>query len=77
MAGGLLIAHARGRPRSYVAVACVALARARPRRRRSACRASPATDPALRINWNPFTETWRNLKLAHGNLVVFRSLLGI
>jgi hypothetical protein len=31
----------------------------------------------LRINWNPFTETWRNLKLAHGNVVVFRSLLGI
>lgn len=39
--------------------------------------ASPATDPGLRINWNPFTETWRNLKLAHGNIVVFRSLLGI
>lgn len=38
---------------------------------------SPASDPGLRINWNPFTETWRNLKLAHGNLVVFRSLLGI
>lgn len=38
---------------------------------------SPATDPGLRINWNPFTETVRNLKLAHGNLVVFRSLLGI
>lgn len=39
--------------------------------------ASPATDPGLAINWNPFTETWRNLKLAHGNVVVFRSLLGI
>lgn len=38
---------------------------------------SPATDPDLRINWNPVTETWRNLKLAHGNIVVFRSLLGI
>jgi len=37
----------------------------------------PATDPGLTINWNPFTETWRNLKLAHGNIVVFRSLLGI
>ena len=31
----------------------------------------------MRINWNPVSETWRNLKLAHGNLVVFRSLLGI
>jgi 1-acyl-sn-glycerol-3-phosphate acyltransferase len=39
--------------------------------------ATPATAPALRINWNPVTETWRNLKLAHRNLVVFRSLLGI
>jgi 1-acyl-sn-glycerol-3-phosphate acyltransferase len=38
---------------------------------------SPATDPTLKINWNPFSETWRNLKLAHGDLVVFRSLLGI
>jgi 1-acyl-sn-glycerol-3-phosphate acyltransferase len=38
---------------------------------------TPATDPGLAINWNPFSETWRNLKLAHGNLVVFRSLLGI
>ncbi len=38
---------------------------------------APATDPDLKINWNPFTETWRNLKLAHGNIVVFRSLLGI
>lgn len=39
--------------------------------------ASPATDPDLKINWNPFTETVRNLKLARENLVVFRSLLGI
>ena len=39
--------------------------------------ASPATDPQLRINWNPVTETWRNLQLAHENIVVFRSLLGI
>ena len=38
---------------------------------------SPATDPRLVINWNPFSETWRNLWLAHQNIVVFRSLLGI
>jgi len=37
----------------------------------------PATDPGLKVNWNPVSETWRNLKLAHQNLVVFRSLLGI
>ena len=39
--------------------------------------ATPATEPGLRICWNPFTETWRNLRLAQGNPVVFRSLLGI
>ena len=38
---------------------------------------APATDPGLTINWNPFTETWRNLQLARENTVVFRSLLGI
>ena len=39
--------------------------------------AAPATDPGLRINWNLFSETWRNLRLAHTQPVVFRSLLGI
>ena len=39
--------------------------------------ASPATDATLKIHWNPFSETLRNLKLARGNRVVFRSLLGI
>lgn len=38
---------------------------------------SPATDPNLKINWNPVTETWNNLKLARQNIAVFRSLLGI
>ena len=44
---------------------------------RSGCPSTPATEPKLRINWNPVTETWTNLKLAHGHIVVFRSLLGI
>ena len=39
--------------------------------------ASPSSDPALRLNWNPATETWRNLKLAMAYPSVFRSLLGI
>jgi len=38
---------------------------------------TPAVDPALRINWNPFTETVRNLRIATGNIVVWRSMLGI
>ncbi|HEV2218924.1 MAG TPA: MFS transporter [Casimicrobiaceae bacterium] len=38
---------------------------------------TPAVAPDLRINWNLFTETWANLKIAHRNLVVWRSMLGI
>ena len=39
--------------------------------------ASPSSDPGLEINWNPVSETWRNLKLAAQYPSVFRSLLGI
>ncbi len=39
--------------------------------------ASPSDQPDLKINWNPFTETWRNLRLARENRAVFLSLLGI
>jgi 1-acyl-sn-glycerol-3-phosphate acyltransferase len=38
---------------------------------------SPAADPGLRINWNPFSETWANLKIARGSPAVFNSILGI
>ena len=75
LAGGVLVAlpeigHAT------VAVACVALAVVG---RLTAQRIPPTepTDAGLTINWNPATETWRNLKLAWANPVVFRSLLGI
>ena len=37
----------------------------------------PAVDPGLAINWNPFSETWKNLRIAHGNYVVWQSMLGI
>ena len=73
--GGLLVAVPQVGP-TYVAVACVALALAG-RLVAQGVPPAPATDPGLVINWNPVTETWRNLKLAHGNIVVFRSLLGI
>ncbi|MFC7462261.1 MFS transporter [Hydrogenophaga defluvii] len=75
VAGGLLIALPLVGP-AYVAAACLGLA-VLGRVLAQAVPVSPATDPALQINWNPFTETWRNLKLAHANVVVFRSLLGI
>lgn len=38
--------------------------------------ASPPPDPGLKVNWNPVTETWRNLKIAHRNPTVFHSLIG-
>ncbi len=75
VAGGLLIALPESGAR-YTALACVGLA-VLGRVLAQAVPHSPATDPALKINWNPFTETWRNLGLAHQNIVVFRSLLGI
>ena len=36
-----------------------------------------AADPALKINWNPVSETWRNFRFLHGNRTVFLSVLGI
>jgi hypothetical protein len=39
--------------------------------------AAPAADPTLRINWNLFTETWRNFRFMRENRTVFLSILGI
>lgn len=73
--GGLIVAMPEVGPQN-VAFACVGLAVLG---RLMAARIPhlPATDPDLNINWNPVSETWRNLRLAHGNIVVFRSMLGI
>jgi len=38
---------------------------------------SPASSPELKVNWNPFTETWRNIQFMRGNRTVFLSVLGI
>ncbi|MDR3670607.1 MAG: MFS transporter [Holophaga sp.] len=38
---------------------------------------SPAADPGLRISRNPLAETWRNLRFAHSNRVVWIALLAI
>ena len=75
VAGGLLV----GIPevgRHYVAIGCIAIALLG-RLTAQYVPPSPSTDPGLKINWNPVTETWRNLKLANQNVAVFRSLLGI
>ncbi|MBI2397223.1 MAG: MFS transporter [Xanthomonadales bacterium] len=34
-------------------------------------------DPGLKINWNPISETWRNVQLLRGNRAVLLSCLGI
>jgi 1-acyl-sn-glycerol-3-phosphate acyltransferase len=39
--------------------------------------AAPADDPALRIGWNPITETWRMIGFAREVRSVFLSVLGI
>jgi 1-acyl-sn-glycerol-3-phosphate acyltransferase len=75
VAGGLLIAVPEVGA-SFVAWSCLGLA-VLGRVVAQFIPASPSTDPDLRINWNPFSETWRNLALARTNIVVFRSLLGI
>jgi 1-acyl-sn-glycerol-3-phosphate acyltransferase len=59
-----------------VAVVCMTLAIAG-RIVASFIPASPSSQPDLRINWNPVSETWRNLKLAAKQRAVFNSLLGI
>ncbi|MFT3954296.1 MAG: MFS transporter [Piscinibacter sp.] len=73
--GGLLIAIPGLGP-SYVAWSCLGLA-VLGRAAAQFVPSAPATDAGLTINWNPFTETARNLKLAHQDVAVFRSLLGI
>ena len=75
MAGGLLVKTGASGP-LYVAIGCVGLALAG-RVAAHFIPHSPAPDPALAINWNPFTETWRNLKVAARDKSVFNSLLGI
>jgi 1-acyl-sn-glycerol-3-phosphate acyltransferase len=75
VAGGLLIAIPETGAR-WAAGACLAVA-VLGRLVAQAVPHSPAPDPGLKVNWNPFSETWRNLLLAHRNIVVFRSLLGI
>ena len=75
LAGGLLIAVPGSGPQ-WVSAACMALA-VLGRWAAQALPPTPAIAPDLRINWNPITETWRNLRLAALDPVVFRSLLGI
>jgi 1-acyl-sn-glycerol-3-phosphate acyltransferase len=75
MLGGALAGISGDGP-VYVAVVCVLVAVAG-RVAAAFVPDSPASEPALAINWNPLTETLANLKLARGNRAVFLSMLGI
>ena len=75
VAGGLLVAIPDVGHTS-VAVACVAVA-VLGRMSSGRIPAFTATNPALTINWNPFTETMHNLRLAMANRSVFITLIGI
>ena len=75
IAGGLVVAIKPGGPLlagtlgTAIAIAGWLISRAIP--------ATPAPAPDLRINWNPITETWKNLRFAQTEIVVWRSMLGI
>ena len=74
MAGGLLIAHEDGRtlvPAVLVSIAVFGYVASR------SIPQTPSPCPDLKINWNIFTETWRNIAFIHGNRTVFLSVLGI
>ena len=75
MLGGALVAIPGMGP-TYVAVASIVIAVVG-RIAAGFIPASPAPAPDLKINWNPVTETWANLKIANKNRVVFLSMIGI
>ncbi|MBC8023655.1 MAG: MFS transporter [Burkholderiales bacterium] len=75
IAGGVLV-KAGSNGAVAVAAACLAIAVAG-RIAAQLIPPSPAPQAALAINWNPFSETWRNLRVAARDRSVFHSLLGI
>jgi MFS family permease len=75
MAGGVLVKLGPNGP-VVVSAACLALA-VIGRIASQFIPHSPAPDPTLPINWNPASETWRNLVIAARDRAVFHSLLGI
>jgi 1-acyl-sn-glycerol-3-phosphate acyltransferase len=72
--GGVLIAQEQGR--QYVAYAIVVFAVAGYLSSRF-IPVTPSLDKELKINWNFFSETYRNIKFLKSNRTVFLSILGI
>lgn len=74
MLGGILIADDEGR--QLVAIVIVILAMLGYLSSRY-IPLTPSLEPELKINWNPLTETWRNIAFIHKDRIVFLSVLGI
>ena len=74
MLGGVLIAQESGR--QLVAVTLVGIAIAGYIASFS-IPVTPSLKPDLKINWNPFSETWRNIAFIYRDRTVFLSVLGI
>jgi len=74
MVGGMLMAMSDGP--SIAALACLSFA-VLGRIAAGFIPSTPARMEGLPMNWNPFTETAANLRLAAVDPVVFRSMLGI
>lgn len=72
--GGLLVAVPDGP--TWVSVGVVAVAVAGYLASRKIPNAA-AADPGLVIDWNPITETWRNIQFTRRNRTVFLSILGV
>ena len=75
MVGGVLVAVPEVGP-AVVAGACVLFA-VLGRIAAGRIPSFPATAPDLRLDWNPFSQTWKNIQMARHDPVVFRSLLAI
>ena len=73
MAGGILAGDLGSQ---YIAWSCLAVA-VLGRVMAHFIPASPPPEPDLKITWNPFSETWHNLRIAARQKAVFNSLLGI
>lgn len=74
IAGGLTIALPGGATWVATAVLLIAIVGYAASRQIPEARAA---DPDLRIDWNPLTETWRNIRFTRQNRTVFLSILGI
>ena len=74
LCGGLLMSLERGPLLAGLACLAVAVAGWLASRR---IPDTPPVDPQLRVSWNPFGETWRNLRVAARDSTLLQALLAI